>query len=169
MSSIVLHRIAVMHDPGETLRRELHQSQPFRSRAQEATIAILRTADAVRRRISAAVEPEGITLQQYNVLRILRGARGQPMPTLKIAERLIEQAPCVTRLLDRLEAKGLVRRERCTEDRRQVLCSITDEGLRLLERLDGPLDEADEALTRQLDPSELETLLRMLERVRTGC
>lgn len=168
MSSIVSYRIAGMHDPGDTLQRELHQSQPFRSRAQEATIAILRTADILRRRLSAAVEPEGITFQQYNVLRILRGARGEPMPTLKIAERLIEQAPCITRLLDRLEAKGLVRRERCTEDRRQVLCWITDRGLELLERLDRPVDEADEALTRQLDPSELESLLRLLERVRAG-
>ena len=102
------------------LQREIRQGKPFRSRGQEVVVALLRTADLVRRAVSQAVETHDITLQQYNVLRILRGAGDKGLPTLEIADRMIEHAPGVTRLLDRLEAKGLVRRERCREDRRQI-------------------------------------------------
>ena len=80
------------------------------------------------RRFSNLVEPHGISLQQYNVLRILRGAGKSGTPTLDIADRMIEKTPGITRLLDKLEAKQLVRRERCPEDRRQVLCWITNAG-----------------------------------------
>src|SRR3954466_8228491 len=118
------------------LQREIRQGKPFRSRGQEVVVALLRTADLVRRAVSRAVEPHDITLQQYNVLRILRGAGVQGLPTLEIAERMIEQAPGVTRLLDRLEAKELVRRQRCPKDRRQHLCWITAKGLAVLDKLD---------------------------------
>src|ERR1700712_1466298 len=124
------------------LQREIRQGKPFRSRGQEGVVALLRTADLVRRAVSRAAEPHEITLQQYNVLRILRGAGDQGLPTREIAERMIEQAPGVTRLLDRLEAKALVRRERCAKDRRQGLCWLTPAGLDLVERLDEPVDSA---------------------------
>ena len=114
------------------IRSEIKQGKPFRSPRQEAAIALLRTADVVRRRIARVVEPHGVTLQQYNVLRILAGAGGEGMPTLEIAARMIERAPGITRLLDRLEGKRLIRRERCPSDRRQVLCWIGESGLRLL-------------------------------------
>jgi DNA-binding MarR family transcriptional regulator len=95
------------------LLKELRQTRPFPSAADEAAVAILRTADRIKRRLSAVVAPEGITLQQYNVLRILAGSHPDPLPTLEIAERMIEQTPAITGLLDRLEHKGLARRERC--------------------------------------------------------
>ncbi|MFP5247340.1 MAG: MarR family winged helix-turn-helix transcriptional regulator, partial [Thermoanaerobaculia bacterium] len=117
-----------------TLRDELKQTRPFVTRTQEAALALLRTADLVRRSIGAVVEPEGITMQQYNVLRILRGAGEKGLPTLEIAERMVEQTPGITRLIDRLETKQLVGRERCPTDRRQVFCRITKEGLALLAR-----------------------------------
>ena len=84
-------------------------------------MTLLRTADLARRALGAVVEEHAITPQQYNVLRILRGAGASGLPTLEIADRMIEESPGITRLLDRLEAKGLVRRERCPHDRRQVL------------------------------------------------
>src|SRR5919206_2934518 len=90
---------------GSSILQELKQTRPFATKAQEATVALLRTADVVRRRLARVVEREGITLQQYNVLRILRGAGGEPMSALDVAERLIEEAPGVSRLLDRLVAK----------------------------------------------------------------
>src|SRR5215470_7514740 len=106
----------------------------------------MRTADLVRRHATALIEPQGITLQQYNVLRILRGAGADGLPTLEVADRMIEQTPGVTRLLDRLEAKQLVRRQRCPKDRRQHLCWITPKGLALLRKLDAPgLKTADDA------------------------
>src|SRR6478672_9759245 len=121
------------------LRDEIRQSKPIDSAAQEAILALYRTSDMLRRRFSQLVEPHGISLEQYNVVRILRGAGKTGTPTLDIADRMIEMTPGVTRLLDKLEAKHLVRRERCPEDRRQVLCWITESGLRLLAELDKPL------------------------------
>jgi len=148
------------------LQREIKQRRPFGSRAQEATIALLRTADVVRRRLAHTVDPHGITLQQYNVLRILKGAAPDPLPTLEIAERMIEAQPGITRLLDRLDAKGLVRRERCADDRRQVHCWISEEGLDLLADLDPVVDEADRAAVGALSPAQVEQLVRLLEVVR---
>jgi len=148
------------------LQRETKQKRPFGTRAQEATVALLRTADGVRRRLAQTVDPHGITLQQYNVLRILKGAAPDPLPTLEIAERMIEAQPGITRLLDRLADKGLVRRERCADDRRQVHCWITEEGLDLLADLDPVVDEADRAAVGTLSAAQVEQLLRLLEVVR---
>ncbi|HZJ72423.1 MAG TPA: MarR family transcriptional regulator, partial [Planctomycetota bacterium] len=100
------------------LQREIRQTRPFPSVEAEAVVGLMRTADVVKRGLARVVEPRGLTLQQYNVLRILRGAGPEGLPTLEIAGRMIEQAPGVTRLLDRLEAKNLVQRARCPRDRR---------------------------------------------------
>ena len=91
------------------LQHELRQRRPFQSAAHEAVVGLMRTADLIKRQAAAIVEPHGITLQQFNVLRILRGAGADGLPTLEVADRMIEQTPGVTRLLDRMEAKGLVK------------------------------------------------------------
>jgi DNA-binding MarR family transcriptional regulator len=150
------------------LEREIHQTRPFRSRTQEGVLGLLRTVDLVRRTLSAVVEPHGITLQQYNVLRILRGSGGAGLPTLDIAERMIERAPGITRLMDRLESKGLVKRERCDEDRRQVLCWINPAGLDLLERLEESMAGADRECLGMLSRRELQQLIGLLDQVRAG-
>ncbi len=155
-----------MSEQSSALQREIGQTRPFRSPAQEATVSILRTADVVRRRLVEVVEPHGVTLQQYNVLRILRGAHPHPLPTLEIGERLIERMPGITRLLDRLEEKGLVRRERCSDDRRLVHCWITPAGLELLAAMDDAMDRADDDAVAELDPDETMALTALLERVR---
>jgi DNA-binding MarR family transcriptional regulator len=132
-----------------------------------AVLGILRAADALRRRGAALLEPYGITPQQFNVLRILRGARPDGLCTLTIAERMIEQAPGITRLIDRLEAKQLVRRVRSSEDRRQVWCRITPAGLRLLARLDEPVVALDRQAVAALPRAEqvrLAELLRAIHR-----
>ncbi|HET7293110.1 MAG TPA: MarR family transcriptional regulator [Vicinamibacteria bacterium] len=149
------------------VQREIRQRRPFKSRAQEGTVGLLLTADRVRRFLARIVEPHGITLQQYNVLRILRGAADAGLPTLDIAERMIEEAPGITRLIERLEKKRLVRRRRCPTDRRQVLCWITTEGRDLLARLDGSMSEGDAAVMGSLGDAGVETLIRMLDDVRT--
>ena len=148
------------------IRKEIKQRKPFSSPQQEAGIALLRTADVVRRRVSAVIEPTGITGQQYNVLRILRGSGDEGLPTLEIARRMIEQTPGITRLLDRLEAKRLVRRVRCPTDRRQVLCWITDQGRSLLKDLDRPVDEADRKALAGLTAAQLARLMELLDAVR---
>jgi DNA-binding MarR family transcriptional regulator len=143
-----------------------------RESATAEVLDLLRTVDVVRRFLTRVVEPQGITLQQFNVLRILRGAeRASPpigLPTLDIAERMVERAPGITRLLDRLEAKGLAVRKRCPEDRRQVLCRITAAGLELLARLDGPMARADSDCLGMLSASDLRRLTAILGAIRTG-
>lgn len=149
-------------------REERRQTRAARGVAQEAVIGLLRTTDMFRRRLTALLEPHRITPQQYNVLRILRGAGPAGLPTLEIATRMIEQAPGITRLLDRLEAKRLVRRERCPTDRRQVTCRITDGGLACLSRLQAAVDALDERVVGPLPPAERRELVRLLDRVRLG-
>ncbi len=134
---------------------------PKGSSRQEAAVQLLRAADVVRRRMAAVVEPYGVTVQQYNVLRILRGA-GEPLPILAIAERMIEGTPGITRLLDRIEAKGLVTRVRDTKDRRVYHCSITQVGLELLASMDAAVDAVDEAAVGALTPDDASELVRML-------
>jgi DNA-binding MarR family transcriptional regulator len=142
--------------------------QNFRSREQQATLGLLRTADAVKRSLAQVIEPYGITPQQYNVLRILRGAGAEGLPTLSIGERMIEQTPGVTRLVDRLERKGLVERTPCSKDRRRVFCRMTDKGLELLKELDDPVNRWDARSVSVLPPSELDSLIDLLDRVRAS-
>jgi len=151
-----------------SLREEIRQNKPFASPAQEAILALSRTTDVLQRRFAQLVEPHGLSLQQYNVLRILRGAGPEGTPTLEIAERMIQKTPGITRLLDKLEAKHLVRRKRCPKDRRQVLCWITEVGLRVLADLDKPLINSGTQAMESLAASEVRTLIALLERVRGG-
>jgi DNA-binding MarR family transcriptional regulator len=148
------------------LRRELKQNRPFRSSSQEATLGLFRTADVLRRRFARVLEPSGVTLQQYNVLRILRGAGDAGLNTLAVAERMVERAPGVTRLIDRLHAKGLVERERSKGDRRCVVCRITRAALELLDQLDGPMDATDDESLAMLTDREQEHLIELLDRIR---
>lgn len=151
-----------------TIRQAIKQTKPFRSRSQEAYVALLRTADDSKRFLSHLLDAEDVTLQQYNVLRILRGAGDDGLPTLSVAERMVERTPGVTRLIDRMERKGWVTRERCSQDRRRVWCMITKEGLALLDRLDAPVDAVDDALAGALSEKELGILCGYLDRIRAN-
>ena len=151
-----------------TIRDEIGQGRPFRSRGQEATIALLRTASVVRRTVSRVLEPSGLSLAQYNALRIIRGAGAGGIPTLAIRERMIEEGTTITRLLDKLEEAGLIRRERSLPDRRQIICHATAEGRRLLDRLDPAVDAADAEAMAALGPRQLDRLLDLLDRIRAA-
>jgi DNA-binding MarR family transcriptional regulator len=150
------------------LQREIRQRRPFPSVAQEGVVSVMRTADLLRRRMAALVEPHGITVQQFNVLRILRGGGPEGLPTLEVGARMVEETPGITRLLDRLESKGLVRRQRCPKDRRQHLCWITQEGLDLLASLDEPVVTHSREMLSGLTREEQSELVRLLERVRAA-
>jgi DNA-binding MarR family transcriptional regulator len=149
------------------LQDELQQVRPFHSKGQEAFLALLRTADVAKRRFTSLLEAEEITLQQYNVLRILRGAGEEGLPTLEIGSRMIERTPGVTRIVDRLEAKGLVSRRRRRDDRRRVWCQITKLGLELLAKLEEPVRRADEETVKGLSEEEVDRLIELLDRVRS--
>lgn len=148
------------------LQKEIKQSKPFRSRQQEAVLAIVRTADILKRRWRI-VEEFGVTGQQYNVLRILRGAHPEPLPTMEIASRMIENTPGITGLIDRLEEKGLVKRARDAEDRRCSRCTITDKGLALLRQMDPAADRNEEEALAMLDGKDIDRLIEILEVVRS--
>lgn len=150
------------------LQREIRQTRPFRSASQEAVIGLMRTTDLVRRHFLEVLAPYGITLAQYNVLRILRGAGEEGLPTLDVAERLIEHAPGITRMMDRLEAHGWVRRERCAGDRRQVLCYLTQKGQGLLGDLDECVDRANEEALSGLSETQQRQLSDLLDKVRAA-
>jgi DNA-binding MarR family transcriptional regulator len=148
------------------LQAELQQRRPFVSLSHELTIAALRTSSVVRRELERGLNGSGLSGAQYNVLRILRGAGPDGLPTLAVRARLIEEAPGITRLLEKLERARLVTRLRSTPDRRQVICQITAEGLALLERTDPGEYRAIEALGARLSRPEQRTLLALLDKLR---
>ncbi|HUG28482.1 MAG TPA: MarR family transcriptional regulator, partial [Gemmatimonadales bacterium] len=147
---------------------ELKQTIPFRSAAQEAVLGVMRTADLLQRRFATILGPFGVSPQQYNVLRILRGAGERGLPTLEIGDRMIEQSPGVTRLVDRLIAHGWAERVRCTSDRRVVYCRITPAGLDLLANSAEHMVGADRTLMGALSEPEQRQLIELLDRVRGG-
>lgn len=149
-----------------SLQEEIQQSRPFHSPNQEAVLGLFRTTDIVRRQYMQLLREHDITLQQYNVLRILRGAGDQGLPTLTIAERMVEHAPGITRLIDRLERKGWVQRDRSAGDRRRVLCRITPAGLAILSEADTPIEHLDGECLGMLDEDEVRFLIKILDRVR---
>lgn len=149
------------------IQEELKKTKPFRSAAQEAAIGLMRTADVLRRYFGRTLEPYGVTFSQYNVLRILRGAGAEGLPTLAISERMIERTPGITRMLDRLEAKDLIWRERCPSDRRQVTCRLTEKGGALLAAIDAVVDTADDRSMDPLSEKQQQTLIRLLDAIRS--
>jgi len=150
----------------QRLREEIKQTKPFHDRAHAAMLALMRTADESRRFAEALITPTGISAEQYNVLRILRGAGEKGLPTLEIAARLLERNPGITRLVDKLEAKELICRARCATDRRQVFCTITPAGLKLLEELDEPARTQYKFLFRGLSGEQIDQLIDLLDLVR---
>ena len=171
VSHVPFPRIDVPPMPSKTspLRDEIKQNRPFQSAAHEALLSLLRTSAVVQRQLALVVEPSGVTMQQYNVLRILRGAGNEGLPTLAIRDRMIEEASGITRLLDKLERASYVVRERSTPDRRQVVCRITPPGLALLEGLDASVDATNDQVMHLLDTGEHKTLSEMLGAIRAAC
>jgi DNA-binding MarR family transcriptional regulator len=152
-----------------TTAEAIGQSKPFRHTRQEAAVCLLITTEAVRQVMVDFLAGPGkdqVTMQQYNVLRILRGAGPQGLPTLTIADRMMEKTPGITLMIDRLLAKGLVERERCALDRRQVFVRISKAGLDLLAGLDAPVAELNKRVMGCLNEDELKQLIDLLSRLR---
>jgi MarR family 2-MHQ and catechol resistance regulon transcriptional repressor len=150
------------------LQEEIHKKEPFESPEQEAALNLLRTSDRLQIRFARLFREHGLYPAQYNILRILRG-EGRPMRCMEIAGRTLTEVPGITGLIDRLEAADppLVRRERDSKDRRVVHVSITEAGLQLLAKLDGPVQDLHRQLLGHLSRAELDELTRLLEKART--
>ena len=148
------------------LKDELQQKKPFAGPAHEAWLEIQRTAAVTGRWAVEALAPSGLTPSQFNVLRILRGARPEALACARIAERMVEHDPDLTRLLDRLEAAGLVEKTRDAKDRRVVNVAITKAGLSVVDLASVAVERRIEDGLSSVPKSRLETLSDLLELVR---
>jgi DNA-binding MarR family transcriptional regulator len=150
----------------KTLRDELKMTRPFKSVEEEAILSIARTAALLEHVGAEALKPFDLTITQYNVLRILRGAGDSGMCRNAVGERLVTNVPDVTRLLDRMEASGLISRQRGGDDRRFVTTYITDKGLKLLEKIDRELPSIHARQLGHVSQKHLRDLIALLEEVR---
>jgi len=149
---------------GEILKDRIKQRR-FKSPAHEAILNLMVAAAHVRLLVEQACAEHDLTQAQYNVLRILRGKSPDGYARGDIASRMIDRAPDVTRLIDRLERRGLVERMRSDSDRRLSLTCITRKGLNLLAKLDPGIDAIDERITEKMSARDLKALSRLCERV----
>lgn len=150
----------------KTLQDELRQRKPFGSACQEAFLSLVRTETALRAGLEQVLQPHGLSLAQYNVLRILRGAGREGACRNDIRDRLVSRMPDVSRLLDRMEAAGLVRRVRSTEDRRQVTTTLTPRGRALVDALDPLVAAEHQRRLGHLSEHQLRTLIDLLALIR---
>jgi DNA-binding MarR family transcriptional regulator len=150
------------------LRATIRQPKPFRSLEAEAFLNIEHTADALMRGLAEVLKVSDLSATQYNVLRILRGAGPGGLACSEIAERMVTRDPDITRLLDRLQRRGLIARARDRKDRRVVTTTITPEGIELVGRLDKPVGQLHAKQLSHLGGRSLARLVALLERAREG-
>jgi DNA-binding MarR family transcriptional regulator len=150
----------------ETPLNRSQRSRHFDSLEQEVFLNLWRTYDRLRSLEEELFGRYGLTPQQYNALRLLRGARPETLPTLALAARLVSRAPDITRLLDKLERRGLVARDRSSENRRVVRVGITSSGLALLRSLEEPVRECHARQLGHLSPMQLKSLIELLRQAR---
>jgi len=142
------------------------RSRPAVSLENRIFVALLQTADTLGQGAEQLLKAAGIPNAQYNVLRILRGAEPEGLACRAIGDRMISHDPDITRLLDRMEKRGLITRERQTDDRRVVKTRITPQGLSLLKTLDQPIHDLHKRQFRHISTARLKTLFDLLEEVR---
>jgi MarR family transcriptional regulator, organic hydroperoxide resistance regulator len=148
-----------------TVGEEIQQTRPFATMEEELLVSLLRTTDVLHQRFEQIIRPFNISMTQYNVLRILRGAEPNGRTCGEIGERMIAREPDVTRLLDRMDKSGLLKRTRDSDDRRVVVTRITSSGLKLLDELEPKLRELD-GLLKPMGERKIETMLKLLDEVR---
>ena len=148
------------------LREELKQTRPFPRRSAEAAVSVMRTAAILEHELNDVLKPSGLTVTQYNVLRILRGAGEKGLCGREVGERLVSPVPDVSRLLERMEDVGLLSRERDAKDRRHVTARITESGRRLLESVTPALEAVERARFGRLSETALQAMITSLAQVR---
>ncbi len=146
-----------------SIEKDINQKK-FRNDHQKALINIIYTYNWVTERSKAILERGDITSQQFNILRILRGA-GEPLSTLQIRQRMLDKMSDTSRIVDRLITKGLVKKVICKADKRLVDVSITDKGKKLLEKLD-KFDEEMDAIAGNLTDADAKNLNKLLDKIR---
>ncbi|MBV9109148.1 MAG: MarR family transcriptional regulator [Gemmatimonadetes bacterium] len=148
------------------MQREIQQNKPIPSLEEEAYLNVQRTANVLLQDLAEVLKPHDLTPTQYNVLRILRGAGEKGLTAGEVGERMITRDPDVTRLLDRLERRGLAERWRCTEDRRVVWTRITEAGRDAIAPLDAEMARMHSRQLGHLGADRLAALVELLEAAR---
>ena len=148
------------------LKDEIKQAKPFESLEAEVFLNLVRTTDALSRGGEEILKLVGLSPNQYNVLRILRGAGEQGLCCREVADRMVTRDPDITRLVDRLERRGLLTRSRNTKDRRIITVRITPAGQKTLKDLDGPMNEYNRNRLSHMDQADLRRLSALLEAAR---
>jgi DNA-binding MarR family transcriptional regulator len=136
--------------------------KPTQSLEEETVVAVLRTAEYLQHRAAEMFKQHGLSSTQYNVLRILRGAGPEGLACSEVGERMLNHDPDITRLLDRLEGRGLIDRSRRKNDRRVITARIAPAGLELLRSLDIPVEEFQRRLLGHVGERRLQSLIRLL-------
>ncbi|WP_372718634.1 MarR family winged helix-turn-helix transcriptional regulator [Novipirellula sp.] len=149
------------------LSDELKKKHPFKSVEQEAMLSIMRTSDLLENRAARLLRNYQLTPSQYNAMRIMRG-EGKPMPCLEVADRMIQVAPAITRVVDQLVARGLISKTQSSEDRRVFLVHLTDAGRALLRKIDAPIDRLHQTLLGHVSQRDLKSLIATLADARNG-
>lgn len=147
---------------------ELIKQPSFASAGQEAFLNVMVTSAWLQSEMTAAMAPHGVTPAQYNVLRILRGSHPKKLTCSDIGERLLDRTPDVTRLLNRLQRAGLIRRARADHDRRVVEVSITDDGLTLLKAMQADIDAVEQRITGHLSETQHRQVSELMETMRSA-
>jgi DNA-binding MarR family transcriptional regulator len=158
-----------MHQPDRQYMKielEINQQKPFKNNYQKASVNIMFTASWLSKKQSDAIKPFDLTIQQYNILRILRGMQGEPATVKLLTERMIDKMSNASRLVDKLLAKNYVRREECREDRRRVDIFITDKGLDILDKASEALDHLFSDKNQKMMPDEASMLSDLLDKLR---
>jgi DNA-binding MarR family transcriptional regulator len=151
------------------LKHEIQQKTPFLNLEEEALLNLVRTSDFLQRAVQHKTRESGLTSTQYNVLRILRGARPEGLQCAAIGERMVTAEPDVTRLLARLKALKLVRQHRDKHDRRVIWTQISETGLELLSSMDPLMQRLPAELLGHMSQAELTQMIRLLELARGPC
>jgi DNA-binding MarR family transcriptional regulator len=144
----------------EALSRRLKQSH-FADSGQEALLSVIAAATTINEIMDRLCEEQGITRAQYNVLRILRGVHPQGHPRCEIARRMLDRAPDITRLVDRLQARRLVKRSRGCKDQRQAVAAITARGLKLLDAMAPTIESEIGSILGKLSEQDCRELSRL--------
>ena len=148
------------------IEKDIKQDK-FRNEYQKASINLIYTFGWLNGKSKEILAAEDITPQQFNILRILRGSYPQPLSTLQIRERMLDKMSDTSRIVDRLVAKGLVKKDACKKDQRLVDITISDKGKKTLERLDARQDEMDKILSN-LSKKEAALLSDLLDKIRSN-
>jgi len=146
------------------IEEEIKQTKPFRSQQQKATVNLLYTQGWIVEKMRNVFNPFGITVKQYNILRILKGA-GEPISTSVIRDRLIDKMSDTTRIIDRMLAKELVEKKNCKSDKRLVDITISRKGIKLLEKIDRSSKQMDD-IFKKLTVAETMELNLLLDKLR---